>query len=145
MKNILISFVTFILTSGFNESYSTSVDTSLYSKKWYLRQIHMAIGNDLPAFKTEKITGKKAFITFNEIKKSAGGSGGCNGFGGTLVVNGNKISITEIISTQMFCEGIQQTENDFFNALRKVNRFEIKNKSLILYKDKMPLLELESE
>jgi hypothetical protein len=45
----------------------------------------------------------------------------------------------------MYCEGIQQIENDFIFALRKVNRYKIKGKTLLLYEDKLPLLELESE
>jgi heat shock protein HslJ len=79
------------------------------------------------------------------MKKSAGGSGGCNSFGGTLSIKGNKIRISQVISTQMYCDGIQQTENDFFTALTKMNRFEVKNKKLLLYQDKLLLLELESD
>ena len=103
----------------------------------------MLYGKDLPAFKTEEVTGKTAFISFNKEKQSAGGNGGCNTFGGKLVIKGNHIGITEMISTQMYCEGVQQTENDFFSSLRKANRFEIKNNSLFLYQDKLLLLELE--
>lgn len=145
MKNILITVLVFTLSTGLGKSQSLSTDSSLYGKKWSLRKIHIIYGNDLPAFKTEEVTGKTAFITFNKTKKSAGGNGGCNTFGSTITVKGSKISITELISTQMYCEGVQQTENDFFSALRKVNRFEIKGKTLLLLEDKTPLLELESE
>jgi heat shock protein HslJ len=117
----------------------------LYGTKWYLRKINKIYGNDLPAFKTEEVKGKTAFINFNKEKQSAGGNGGCNSFGSNFSVKGHHISITEIISTQMYCESAQQIENDFFNALSKVNNFEIKGKKLLLYEDKTPLLELEKD
>ncbi|HYM92808.1 MAG TPA: META domain-containing protein [Chitinophagaceae bacterium] len=145
MKKIIISAISIILASSAGKGQPLSGDSSLYEKKWYLKKIHLPVGNDLPAFKTDELTGKTAFIIFHKVKKSAGGNGGCNTFGGSLLVKGDKISIRNIIATQMYCEGVQQTENDFFSALRKVNRFEIKNKKLLLYEDKIPLLELENE
>lgn len=143
MKKIIIAV---IAITSFSACKSQSLSTdSLYGKKWYLEKIHIPIGNDLPAFKTEEVTGKIAFLVFNKEKKSAGGNGGCNTFGGKLKVNNDIVSITEIISTKMYCEGVQQIENDFFNALSKVNRFEIKGKKLFLYEGRMLLLELGSE
>lgn len=141
---ILLSSMT-ISGKAFSSGFYNPVDSSFYGKKWYVKMIHLPVGNDLPSFKTDTVHGKTIFITFNDMKKSAGGSGGCNSFGGTLSVKGGQIHITQIISTQMYCEGIQQTENDFFAALTKANRFEVKNKKLFLYQGKLLLLELESE
>jgi len=45
----------------------------------------------------------------------------------------------------MFCEETQQVEDAFFKQLEKVNRFEIKGKTLMLYRDKELLLEFVSE
>ena len=55
------------------------------------------------------------------------------------------INISTIFSTKMFCEETQQTEDAFFKQLEKVNRFEIKGKTLMLYRDKELLLEFVSE
>jgi heat shock protein HslJ len=135
----LISFVSagaFIFFSAFVMKKDTQV-SSLYDKKWELKKIHQA-GN------VESVTGK-AFIRFNQEKKSAGGKGGCNTFGSTITVSGTTISFNDIFSTKMFCEGMQQTEDAFFKLLEKVNRLEIKDKALLLYKDKEVLLEFESE
>jgi len=111
--------------------------SSLYDTKWELKKIHNA-GN------VETVT-NKAFIKFNEEKKSAGGNGCCNAFGSSITVSGNKISLKDIFSTKMYCESVQQTEGAFFKQLEKVNRFVIKDKALLLYKDKEVLLEFESE
>jgi heat shock protein HslJ len=136
----LISFISasaFIFFSAFIMKQETRTQQSLYDTKWILKKIHTSSGAE------DVIT--KAFIKFNEKKKSAGGNGGCNSFGSTLTVNKDAISITEIISTKMYCEGIQPTEDAFFKQLEKVNRFEIKDKALLLYFDKELLLEFESE
>lgn len=110
--------------------------TPFYDTKWSLKKIYTPSG-------TEEVN-TKAFIKFNAAKKSAGGNGSCNSFGGTLFVSKDSISITNIFSTKMYCDGVQQTEDSFFNQLQKVNRFEIKDKILLLYNNNTLLLEFES-
>ncbi|NOT52790.1 MAG: META domain-containing protein [Chitinophagaceae bacterium] len=110
---------------------------SLYDTKWNLKKIHTGS-------KTEEVN-TKAFIKFDKEKGSAGGNGSCNSFGSNAVANENKVSFSNIFSTKMYCEGVQQTEDTFFKQLEKVNRFEIKNKTLLLYQDKYLLLEFEAE
>ena len=136
----LVSFVSagaFIFFSAFVMKKENSRQASpLYDTKWALKKIHTA-GN------VEMVTGK-AFIKFNQEKKSAGGNGGCNSFGSTITVSESMVSFKNIFSTKMYCEGVQETEDAFFKQLEKVNRFEIKDKELLLYLDKEVLLEFES-
>jgi heat shock protein HslJ len=143
MKKIFLLAAICISITGVVKSQASSPDSSLFGKKWYLRKVNKIYGNDLPAFKTDTVGGLTAFIKFNKEKMSAGGNGGCNSFGGSFNINGRTIHISDIISTQMYCQGISQTEKDFFDALRKVNRYEIKGQKLILYQDKTNLLEFE--
>ena len=110
---------------------------SLYQTKWTLKRIHSDSTYD-------EVTGK-AFIHFDNEKKSAGGNGGCNSFGSTLSVTGNNLQISEIFSTKMYCEGIQPVEDTYLKYLGKSNRFDIKGKILSLYKDKLLLLEFSAE
>src|SRR5258705_9328301 len=137
----LISFVSagaFIFFSAFVMKKENSVQlSSLYDTKWKLKKINIA-GS------AEAVT-NKAFIKFNGEKKSAGGNGGCNAFGSSITVSGNTIGFTNIFSTKMYCEGIQQTEDSFFEQLSKANRFEVKDKKLLLYQRKELLLEFEGE
>jgi heat shock protein HslJ len=109
---------------------------SLYHTKWTLKRIHSDSNNE--------VTGK-AFILFNNEKNSAGGNGGCNSFGSTLTVTDNNLQISNIFSTKMFCEGIQPAEGTYFKYLGETNRFDIKGKTLSLYKDKQLLLEFSAE
>lgn len=108
-------------------------DTSLYDIKWSLKKIY-------ESGKQEDVN-TRAFIRFDKEKGSAGGNGSCNSFGSTTTVEGNKVSFKNIFSTKMYCEQVQQIENNYLKQLENANRFEIKEKALILYRDKEKLLE----
>jgi len=137
----LITFIgtgAFIVLSSFiMKKGNTDQSESLYENKWSLKKIHTGV--------TVPDMSSKTFISFDQEKKRVGGNGGCNSFGGSLIVINNLISITHIFSTKMFCEETQQAEDAFFKQLEKVNRFEIKGKTLMLYRDKELLLEFVSE
>ena len=107
--------------------------TPLYNTKWVLKKIH---NNS-----NEESVNTKAFIRFDKEKGSAGGNGSCNNFGSSPTFNGNEVSFKNIFSTKMYCAQVQQIENKFLGSLEKVTRYEIKGKSLFLYKDKELLLE----
>lgn len=133
----LVSFISagaFIILSGF---IMKKQSTSLYEKKWLLKNIH--IKEEVRQVNT------KAFIRFDEEKKSAGGNGSCNSFGGSVTVHENTIHFGNLISTKMYCEGVQEIENLFFDRLGKVNQYSINDKNLRLYHDKELLLEFISE
>jgi heat shock protein HslJ len=141
IKMKLITFVSagaFIFLSAFYmKKENTTQASPLYGIKWSLKKIHTDAG-------VEDVN-TKAFIKFNQEKKSAGGNGSCNTFGSNFTISGNTISFKNIFSTKMYCEGVQQTEDAFFKQLEKVDRFEVKDKTLSLYLDKEILLEFRSE
>ena len=107
--------------------------TPLYNTKWSLKKFFNN-GN-------EEIVNTKAFIRFDKQKGSAGGNGSCNSFGSTATINGNELSFKNVFSTKMYCEQVQQIENKFLGSLEMVTRYDIKDKSLFLYRDKDLLLE----
>jgi heat shock protein HslJ len=124
--------------SSKEDQVSKQQATSLDGHKWLLSKLHKD-GTVMG------VVNKKAFIRFDQVKGSAGGNGSCNSFGSTLSVTGNTISITQVFSTKMYCEGVQGTENSFLDLLAKANRYEIKGNNLSLYRDKEILLELVKE
>lgn len=137
----LITFISagaFILASAFVMKKNNPVQpVALYDTKWSLKKIHTETG-------TEEVF-TKAFIKFKQEKKSAGGNGSCNSFGSTVLIDGSKMTISQIFSTKMYCEGVQQTEDKFFTLLEQVTRFEIKAKQLSLYKEDKLLLAFVAE
>lgn len=106
----------------------------LEDKKWILTAIN---GKALPA--PLKAT---PFLVFNAQRQSAGGNSGCNSFGGSYKTGEHKISVTEIISTQIACieDERMNIERDFFSNLKKAGRFEIKNNKLHLLQNDTLLL-----
>ena len=137
----LITFISagaFILLSAFiMKKENTTQTISLYNTKWSLKKIHSDAG-------VEEVN-TKAFIQFNQEMKSAGGNGSCNSFGSSFTISGNTIGFKNIFSTKMYCEGVQQIEDVFLKQLEKVNRFEVKDKTLVLYSGNGRLMEFESE
>ena len=111
--------------------------TPLYDTKWSLKKVY---NNG-----KEETVNTKAFIRFDQQKGSAGGNGSCNSFGSNATINGNEVGFKNIFSTKMYCEGIQPMEDLFLGDLGQVDRFEIKDNKLFLYKDKELLLEFEGE
>lgn len=137
-----ISAGAFILFSAFvmkkrADQQSQPPSSSLYDHNWSLKKIVTSAG--------EETVLTKAFIQFDAGKKTAGGNGSCNRFGSSFSITDNAIRFTNIFSTKMYCDGVQQTEDAFFKQLEKTNRFEIKDKKLSLYQDKDLVLEFERE
>ena len=61
------------------------------------------------------------------------GNDGCNNLSGNYTVNSNVLSIGNIASTRMMCEGVES--GTFGERLSKVNRFEMQNGKLVLFVD----------
>jgi heat shock protein HslJ len=137
----LITFISagaFIVLSACAMQNGTAAQLNdLYANKWLLKKIHTETG--MEAVST------KAFIKFDKEKGSAGGNGSCNNFGSNAAVNNNEVSFTNIFSTKMYCESVQKTEDAFLKQLALVNRFEIKDKILLLYRGTEVLLEFQAE
>lgn len=111
--------------------------TPLFDTKWSLKKIY-------DNGKQEYIN-SKAFIRFDKEKGSAGGNGSCNSFGSTASVQGNEVNFKNIFSTKMYCEQVQQIENKFLRSLETVNRYEIKDKTLMLFNHKELMLAFTAE
>lgn len=96
--------------------------------KWVLEAL-MTLPNvkvpakDGPFMLLEKGTGK------------ANGSGGCNSFFGSFTQNDDNIDISNIASTKKYCVELQELENAYFAALDAANRYSLKGKELLLFKD----------
>jgi heat shock protein HslJ len=93
--------------------------TSLGDRKWMLETMN---GREISGSR------KKAFVVFDPAKSIVGGESSCNVYGGTLKVNGNKISITEVISTMRACVEDERMgiERSFLDLLRDADNFKIK-------------------
>ena len=66
------------------------------------------------------------------------GNTGCNNMNGTVKVEGEKISFSNIITTKIFCADVDETS--FLSALNKVNNYKIEKMKLYLFEDNTELL-----
>lgn len=77
-----------------------------------------------------------------QVDGQAGGSGGCNIYGGSYSVNGDQITFSAVISTLRACtdEAVTTQEAEFFDALQAARRFTVTADQLvILYGDTQAL------
>ena len=70
------------------------------------------------------------FITALFENGKISGNGGCNNFGGNYTLNGDKLTISALFSTKMFCDKSAQWEPVYFELLQKATSYRIKNQRL---------------
>lgn len=125
---IIIALIFFAAMTAMISSCSSSgsqTNTKLEGTRWILTKL-----NGVPVLTT---SGKKeAFITFNSPEKKFTGSGGCNNMFGTYTRSGSSLSIGPVARTEMFCEGVMETEDGFVKALGKNAKYRIKGDVLSL-------------
>lgn len=120
------------------KEYTDSGDSSrirLEDRKWMIEQIGTRVNiKALP----------EAFVVFDEKKHSAGGNSSCNVFGGSYTTTGDRLRITNVISTMRACieDELMQVERGFLDGLRNANRFAIRDNRLMLYRGNEILLTL---
>jgi putative lipoprotein len=67
----------------------------------------------------------------------AGGTGGCNSYGGPYQVEAGTISFDQIIRTEIACadERITEQEQRYFEALESASRYELDGNQLRIWYD----------
>ena len=66
------------------------------------------------------------------------GNTGCNNMNGTVKVEGEKISFSNIITTKMFCADVDETS--FLFALKEADNYKIEKMKLYLFDDNREML-----
>jgi putative lipoprotein len=101
---------------------------SLANTQWRL------VSFGAPGAETPVVEGSAITLEF-KAEGEAGGSGGCNSYGGQYQVQGDTLSFGDVMSTLMACvdEGISQQEQAYFQALQTVGRFELAGDQLTIW------------
>jgi heat shock protein HslJ len=113
LKLLSLTLLTVLLLSACS---APSSGDPLEGTSW---QLAASAGQDV-------VPGTNVTISFED--GLAGGEAGCNGYGGSYVVDGEKISFQEVASTLMLCtapEGVMEQEAAFLGSLNQVERFEL--------------------
>ena len=118
--------VLLVITSCATGKKAGGTAQPLTSTKWVLTSF-------TDSGKDNKVSNSRAFIKFDDSKQSVGGNGSCNNFGGSYTLDGNKLSVSKVFSTKMFCQDVQKTEDSFLRLLETATRYEIKGDHLTIY------------
>ena len=81
------------------------------------------------------IEGTEITATFNTSEGQAGGSAGCNIYGGRYQITGSTLSISEIYFTEMAClspEGVMQQEQEFLSIFANAQSFQADDTTLTI-------------
>jgi heat shock protein HslJ len=81
---------------------------------------------------TAVVAGSVVTLTFG-ADNTVMGSGGCNNFSGTYMLNGDGVTFSPLVSTKMACAGISQQEAAFFEALGSATRYELTDEGLTIW------------
>ena len=84
--------------------------------------------------------GDRAFLKFDEKKNKVSGKAVCNSFSSDYEMAGQKITFSGINSTEMYCEGIMDDENQIITQLQKFNRYEVKSDKLYFFAEEKLVL-----
>jgi heat shock protein HslJ len=73
-------------------------------------------------------------ITLNFDKDALGGSGGCNSYGGDYKLQGEKLTVSSVFSTEMYCEaaGLMDQEAAYYEMLNQVTGLSLDGDVLTL-------------
>lgn len=122
-------------------SGSLKIEQALANTAWRLDSISEA-GATVPVVEGAAIT-----LKFGADSR-AGGSGGCNSYGGQYRVEGESLSFSRIASTRRACadQGAMEQEGRYFRALESAGRFRLSGDRLtIFYNDGEGRLEFTRE
>ena len=72
-------------------------------------------------------------LNFNKDDKRVWGTGGVNTYGGNYQVDGNRLTVSELVSTEIAgWPPLQNQENTFFNILISAQSFDIDDNKLTI-------------
>lgn len=126
--NIFLFCLAILVVSGCGAgNKSTSDETALYST-W--------IADSINGIKTDAAVYKSEFpsLVFNNQTDDISGTTGCNSINGKYTISGSSIKISNIVSTKMFCDDID--EITFLHILNNATNYKIQNGKLYLYTGK---------
>jgi heat shock protein HslJ len=75
---------------------------------------------------------REPHLIFNSAIRRVGGSGGCNSFGGSYRLSGERLSLDSVTTTLMACAEGMETEQAFLDALGQVNGWKVTGQQLDL-------------
>jgi heat shock protein HslJ len=132
MKNVIFFSILFFSALTFSCSAGNdSTDVRIHDI-WALESIQ--------GVKYSRAEGQELHPTIEIYLKEERFSGntGCNNINGSMNVEGDKISFSDITTTKMFCVDVDETS--FLSALKEADNYKIEKMNLYLFDDDREML-----
>lgn len=81
----------------------------------------------------EDISSQDLSFTFDLTTDRVSGETSCNGFSANFLQKGAKLSISQAMSTRMFCEGRMEMENKILQAVERAVSVKQEGKDLVFF------------
>ena len=128
MKNLKYAVFFTLLISVINCKPKTSEQNSATIHN-NLKRVWMLVS--FQNFKKEDLVKHKAQMDLTDLKNSNANMG-CNGMGFKVVAKEKNIEFSNVIRTEMFCEGKMELENAFSQSLPDFDSYLLEGQKLIL-------------
>lgn len=135
MKFLIYSLLGLFLFTSCKTTNNSSSAMDITTSEWKLVSVNTEKGVITPENAMKQPT-----LKINADGK-VNGQGGCNGFFGTVKIDGKKIDFSKMASTMMACQHME-IETAYLKALEEVDSYEVKSGNLILKKGKNTLVTL---
>ena len=86
-------------------------------------------------------------VTLSIERDRVSGKAGCNGYGGPVEIDGDRIKFGSLFSTKMACmgNGVMEQEQRYLNALQSVTHGEVRSGGVLMLKGSGGDIELRAE
>jgi heat shock protein HslJ len=83
---------------------------------------------------TSTLPGTRVTAQFDSSAGRVAGSAGCNRYNGLYQLNGNRLSLSRMVSTRMYCPGpgVMQQEAAYLQALQTVESYDVQGDRLLI-------------
>ena len=144
INNKILIIVLLIIAANFTACVNITMDNPqpFEDRTWVLEKYGKQ--NNLQNVIADKETTAK----FDSTSGKVSGSAGCNSFSTGYQKNGDKLKISAVISTKMFCpmpNDIMQQENQYLGSLQGAESYTVANGKLEIYCSDTRLLILHAK
>ncbi len=126
-KVVLITILSALTLVGLTTC--NTAKTALEDKEWVLASYGEQ--GDLQAV----LAGTEITAIFDSAERQVTGSAGCNSYSADYEVSGNKLSLSDIASTDMACtapEGVMEQEQEYLTLLLDTATFQVEDSLLTI-------------
>lgn len=124
IHGLLLICVCALLSLGCNSSESADDKSPLMGTEWLLFELDGEMF--VPA------SGKNVTLRLDSEKKGVNGKAPCNIYGGSYTKKSNKLSFSELYSTEMACDELDK-ETIFIKQMQKAYAYQISADKLYLF------------